>query len=312
MKFMFFHPRCRSRRWCGKNLKSGCAEFTLWEMGRYTSLRNLEVFVVPWISGENGGQSSQRPHPSMSSSMQHAISAVAAGWLKKRLGVPSRGDQCFLDYLTAFLETWPSYLAPRPMINALKRYELGIPLKNNVDAVLTVSDYLADLFVGAGYPREKILPIYFSYDSGDFQIAAPPAAPPRSSTAGGDAQVAEFSTMLATPAFEAVKYRPVQTCSFVSSAIAPLPSKSFPATRGGGNAQGQSGMHRLRSLRRCPEISGRCGCGHCAIRRIGWHSFAPLPPSRWNIPPSACRYLHAVEKRDELFQGCPVDPIFQT
>jgi glycosyltransferase involved in cell wall biosynthesis len=71
----------------------------------------------------------------------------------------------FLDYLTGFMETWPSYLAPPPLLAILERFELSLPLRHNADAVLTVSDTLADYFAAAGYPRDRILPIYYGYDS---------------------------------------------------------------------------------------------------------------------------------------------------
>jgi glycosyltransferase involved in cell wall biosynthesis len=49
-----------------------------------------------------------------------------------------------------------------------------------VDGVLSISDTLADYFVGRGYPREKICPIYYGYDAQAFPLRAqlPPAKPP--------------------------------------------------------------------------------------------------------------------------------------
>src|SRR5207249_3227107 len=88
---------------------------------------------------------------------------VAAGRLKKRLGVPVITN--FLDYLTGFMETWPPILAPPPALRVLKKFELSIPRRYGVDGVLTVSDTLADFFVEAGYPRERIRPIYYGFDA---------------------------------------------------------------------------------------------------------------------------------------------------
>jgi glycosyltransferase involved in cell wall biosynthesis len=102
---------------------------------------------------------------------QHAISAVAAGRLKQRLRLPVVMN--FLDYLTGFMETWPRYLAPRGFIRALERFELSLPVRHEADGVLTVSDTLSDYFAQAGYPRERILPIYYGYDAKLFRPAEP-------------------------------------------------------------------------------------------------------------------------------------------
>jgi glycosyltransferase involved in cell wall biosynthesis len=50
-----------------------------------------------------------------------------------------------------------------------------MPARYQANGVLTVSDTLADYFVRAGYPRERIQPIYYGYDSALF---APPDTPP--------------------------------------------------------------------------------------------------------------------------------------
>jgi glycosyltransferase involved in cell wall biosynthesis len=112
---------------------------------------------------------------------QHAISAVAAGRLKRRLGVPVVLN--FLDYLTGFMETWPVWLMPPPLLAVLKRYEVSMPCRFTADGVLTVSDPLADLIAKAGYPRERLLPIYYGCDCDLFTLdeealAARTDAPP--------------------------------------------------------------------------------------------------------------------------------------
>jgi glycosyltransferase involved in cell wall biosynthesis len=86
---------------------------------------------------------------------------VAAGRLKRRLNVPVVMN--FPDLLTGFMETWPAYIVPRPFVEALKRYEISMPVRYGVDGVLAISDTLADYFVERGYPRERILPIYYGY-----------------------------------------------------------------------------------------------------------------------------------------------------
>jgi glycosyltransferase involved in cell wall biosynthesis len=78
------------------------------------------------------------------------------------------------------METWRTWLAPRPLVEALKRFEISMPSRFGADGVLTVSDTLADLFAERGFPREKILPIYYGYDAGKFPFRAqsPPGNQP--------------------------------------------------------------------------------------------------------------------------------------
>ena len=108
---------------------------------------------------------------------QHAISAVAAGRLKRRLNVPVVMN--FPDLLTGFMETWPAYVAPRPFVEMLKRYEISMPVRYGVDGVLAISDTLADYFVERDYPREKILPIYYGYAAEYFPFYVRMIAPNR-------------------------------------------------------------------------------------------------------------------------------------
>ena len=141
-------------------------EFTTWEMGRYTKLRNFKYLLYPSFLQRLVERKARKIKFDAVLS-QHAISAVAAGGLKRSLGVPVFMN--FLDYLTAFMETWPAYIAPRPVVASLMKFELKLPKRNNADGVFTVSDTLADLFAETGYPREKILPIYYGYDSAIFK-----------------------------------------------------------------------------------------------------------------------------------------------
>lgn len=137
-------------------------EFTLWKMGRYAALRNFKYLAFPFFLQRLVEGVAREVKFDLVFS-QHAIAAVTAGRLKRSLGAAVAMN--FLDYLTAFMETWPGYVAPRPAVNALKRFELNLPKKYGADAVLTVSDTLADYFRATGYPSEKIKPIYFGFDS---------------------------------------------------------------------------------------------------------------------------------------------------
>ena len=139
--------------------------FKKWRMDRYARLRNFKYLVYPFFLERMVAQAARAIRFDLIVS-QHAISAVAAGRLKRKLGVPVVMN--FPDLLTGFMETWPSHAAPRPLVNALVRYELSMPKRYGVDGVLAISDHLADLFSGRGYPREKILPIYYGYAAEHF------------------------------------------------------------------------------------------------------------------------------------------------
>ena len=166
-KVHIFCPKLAEPDLVRQKFKVHLHEFTTWEMGRYTKLRNFKYLLYPSFLQRMVERAAKETKFDAVLS-QHAIAAVAAGGLKKSLGIPVFMN--FLDYLTAFMETWPPYLAPRPMIASLKNFELKLPLRNHADGVLTVSDTLAGLFAETGFPRERILPIYYGYDSDIFKF----------------------------------------------------------------------------------------------------------------------------------------------
>jgi glycosyltransferase involved in cell wall biosynthesis len=139
--------------------------FNRWQMGRYARLRNFKYLLYPFFL-QRMVVAAERTTKFDLLLSQHAISAVAAGRLKRRFNLPVIMN--FPDLLTGFMETWPGYLAPRPFVQALERYELSMPLRYDVDGVLAISDTLADYFAERGYSREKILPIYFGYAAEHF------------------------------------------------------------------------------------------------------------------------------------------------
>jgi glycosyltransferase involved in cell wall biosynthesis len=134
--------------------------FTAWQMGRYATLRNFKYLLYPFFLERLVAEAARTIKFDLLLS-QHAISAVTAGRLKRRLNVPVVMN--FPDLLTGFMETWPAYIAPRPLVRMLVNYELSMPVRYGVDGVLTISDTLADYFVERGYRREKIQPIYYGY-----------------------------------------------------------------------------------------------------------------------------------------------------
>jgi glycosyltransferase involved in cell wall biosynthesis len=150
--------------------------FTRWQMGRYTRLRNLKYLLYPGALATQVRKTLRAQQRSRREDFQydllfaqHTISAVAAGRLRDRLGIPTALN--FLDYLTGFMETWPQWVMPRPVVRALTRYELSLPRRHDVEAVLTVSTPLAERFAATGYPRERIRAIQYGYDAELFRPA---------------------------------------------------------------------------------------------------------------------------------------------
>jgi len=149
-------------------------QFSRWAMGRYARLRNFKYVLYPFFLQRMVAEAARATSFDLLLS-QHAISAVAAGRLKRRRNLPVVMN--FPDLLTGFMETWPGHIAPRPFVEALKRYEISMPSRYAVDGVLAISDTLADYFVERGYPREKILPIYYGYAAEHFPFRVRPSQP---------------------------------------------------------------------------------------------------------------------------------------
>ncbi len=150
--------------------------FKSWKMGRYAALRNFKYLLYPTFL-QKMVIAADREHRFDLLFSQHSISAVAGGMAKRKLGRPLVMN--LLDYLTAFMETWPPYIAPPPLLSVLKKYELGLPQRYQADAVLTVSEHLGELVRAAGY-RGRIEPILYGYDHERFpaRTAIPPQNPP--------------------------------------------------------------------------------------------------------------------------------------
>jgi glycosyltransferase involved in cell wall biosynthesis len=151
--------------------------FTRWKMGRYVKFRNFKYLVYPFFLEHMVAASARETKYDLIFS-QHAISAVAAGKLKRKLGVPVVMN--FPDLLTGFMETWPSYIAPKPLVQALMRYEISLPVRYDVDGVCAISDEFADRLAARGFPRKKICPIYYGYDAATFPLRTqfPPTGQP--------------------------------------------------------------------------------------------------------------------------------------
>lgn len=165
-----FCPRVKDPDFVRERFKVQLHPFTRWEMGRYTKLRNAKYLLYPSaLEDLVVDTAAGKPYDFVFS--QHAIAAVTAGRLKKKWGVPAVMN--FLDYLTGFMETWPVWLAPPPALAVLKRYELSLPRRYDVEGLLTVSDTLAEYFRQNGYPSEKIVPIYYGYDARLFPFREP-------------------------------------------------------------------------------------------------------------------------------------------
>lgn len=154
--------------------------FTRWVMGRYTRLRNLKYLLYPSaLAGlvRSTVAAEQVRHPGFRFDVlfaQHTISAVAAGRLRSELNTPAVLN--FLDYLTGFMETWPVWVMPPPMVRALTQFELSLPRRFQVEGVLTVSTPLAERFIATGLPETRVRAIQYGYDAERFRPMDPPAA----------------------------------------------------------------------------------------------------------------------------------------
>lgn len=165
-----FCPKVKDPDFVRERFKVQLHQFTRWEMGRYTKLRNAKYLLYPSALEDLVTETAAgKPYDFVFS--QHAIAAVTAGRLKKQWGVPVVMN--FLDYLTGFMETWPVWLAPPPALAILKRYELSLPRRYNVEGLLTVSDTLAEYFRQNGFASERITPIYYGYDARLFAFREP-------------------------------------------------------------------------------------------------------------------------------------------
>lgn len=150
--------------------------FTGWRMGRTTPLRTPKYLAYPaalvrLVERTYGTLPPEARYQVLLA--QHSISAVAAGRLKRRLGIPAIFN--LLDCLTGFLETWPPFLMPPPLARALVNYELSLPSRFAADATFTVSEALRERLIQRGYPGERAFAIYYGYDSTLFR--RPPSVP---------------------------------------------------------------------------------------------------------------------------------------
>jgi len=171
-----FCPQIEDAANVEKRFRVRLHQFQKWKMGRYAQMRNVKYILYPFFLERMVAQAAREQKFDMLVS-QHAISAVAAGKLKARLKIPVVMN--FPDLLTGFMETWPAWLAPRPIIKALERYEISMPSRYRVDGALAISDTLTDYFAERGFPREKILPIYYGYDADKFPFHARAVSPER-------------------------------------------------------------------------------------------------------------------------------------
>ena len=173
-KVHVFGPRIDDAEGVEKKFGVTLHPFTRWEMGRYAKFRNFKYLAYPFFLERMVAVAARETKFDLLLS-QHAISAVAAGKLKKKLGGPVVMN--FPDLLTGFMETWPAYVAPKPVVRALMRYEISLPVRYDVDGVCAISDEFADRLATRGYPREKICPIYFGYDAQVFPLREQPPLP---------------------------------------------------------------------------------------------------------------------------------------
>ena len=163
-----FCPAIEDQSAVEKKLGIQIVPFQSWKMGRFARLRNFKYLFYPRALEHLVLKHSPQSFDLLFA--QHSIAAVTAGRLRAKLGIPVVMN--FLDFLTAFTETWPRYIAPRSIVRAITGFEIGLPSKYQADAILTVSDPLADRFADAGFPMKRTKAIYYGFDSDLFR---PPA-----------------------------------------------------------------------------------------------------------------------------------------
>lgn len=153
--------------------------FERWEMGRYTSLRNLKYLLYPMalagfvrevVEDQKAAGDPEAGYDILFA--QHTISAVAAGWARRHVG--GRLVFNFLDYLTGFMETWPAPFTATGLVGGLNRYEMSMPVRFDAEGVLTVSEPLQERFVAQGFPRERTRALLYGYDARIFRPAEEP------------------------------------------------------------------------------------------------------------------------------------------
>src|SRR5450432_1110366 len=127
-----FCPQIADSENVGKKFRIRLHQFSKWLMGRYAKQRNLKYLAYPFFLERMVAEAAREIKFDLIFS-QHAISAVAAGKLKRRLKIPVVMN--FPDLLTGFMETWPSYVMPRPVVRALMHYEMSLPVRYGVDGV---------------------------------------------------------------------------------------------------------------------------------------------------------------------------------
>ena len=163
-----FAPDGPDRRAVERELGIAWHPFLAWKMGRYTRLRTLKYLLYPRALARLVQAVAARAPAFDGIIAQHTIAAVAAGRLKRRLGLPVVFN--FLDFLTGFMESWPRWSMPGPVLRRLKHFETTLPVRASADGVLTVSESLADRLATAGYARERLCPIGYGYDAAGFRF----------------------------------------------------------------------------------------------------------------------------------------------
>lgn len=148
--------------------------FTGWKMGRYARFRNLKYLLYPSRLEKQVFQTERSLRSESGAASfdlilaQHTIAAVAAGRLRRCLAIPTVLN--YLDFLTGFLETWPSWSMPRSVVRRLTQFELSLPRRYNVEGVMTVSFPLAERLRLTGYPASQIRAIQYGYDASCFRL----------------------------------------------------------------------------------------------------------------------------------------------
>ncbi|MEI9960595.1 MAG: hypothetical protein WDM76_05510 [Limisphaerales bacterium] len=110
-----------------------------------------------------------------------------------------------------------SYVAPKPLVHALMRYEISLPVRYGIDGVCAISDEFTDRLAARGYPREKICPIYYGYDAEKFPLRSqpPPEGKPPVVVMHGSFDAHHLGRIAIDAVQYVTKYRPETAFRFV-------------------------------------------------------------------------------------------------
>lgn len=157
--------------WAFKAQEEGNFEFFPFQyvqIKRLSRLRFLYYPIYPFLLYRHCSICMERRKTPDLILIQHAISALVGGWLKKKWNCQLILNE--LDFLAGYFDVWPRYLIPTSLARFFKKLELRLPFIIRADGILVVSDALRERFIKAGVSPDHICTIYYGYDPEKFKF----------------------------------------------------------------------------------------------------------------------------------------------